>query len=101
MPDEGGGGLCPPSHPVFDRSVDPIPARGAYYAHFITTSPPPQIFDQYGVSDRARYVTTHSNRAGGTGVAGVAFATLIFGRYIHPIPIGGGEAESALLLLYY
>jgi hypothetical protein len=64
-------------------------------------APPPQIFDQYGVSDRARYVTTHSNRAGGTGVAGVAFATLIFGRYIHPIPIGGGEAESALLLLYY
>ena len=40
--------------------------------HIMPTSllpTPPQIFEQYGVSDRARYVTTHSNRAGGTRVA--------------------------------
>ena len=43
---------------------------------------PPQIFEGYGVSDRAsRYVATHSNRAGRTGVTGVAFTTPIFGRY--------------------
>ena len=45
----GGGGreampLPPPPHSVFDRSVDPILTRGAYYAHLTTTSPLPLKF---------------------------------------------------------
>ena len=40
----GEGGYAPPPHSVFDRSVDPILTRGAYYAHLTTTSPPPPRF---------------------------------------------------------
>ena len=36
MPEEGGKGAI--SCPIFGRSVNPIPTRGADYAHHITTA---------------------------------------------------------------
>lgn len=35
----GAGGSLAGGAPIFGRSIKPIPTRGAYYVHYITTSP--------------------------------------------------------------
>ena len=38
----------------FGKSVNPIPTKGADYAHYITTASPPRIFEQCGVSKHSK-----------------------------------------------
>ena len=53
-PERGAGGWGTIALPAFGLSVNPIPTRGADYAHLITT-PPPQIYGRYAASAENTY----------------------------------------------